>query len=144
VVRSAGRIAGVAGSVTGGVASAACRTGVRTAETAVRLPLSTAGTALSATGSAFAATEAVLAAAPALVGLTPSPRRLVGEVVAAGTHLTARAATEAAQMPARTATAAVGMARHGRSTVEKAPLHAVGLAKALTDLHPRRTHRRVW
>jgi cation-transporting ATPase I len=144
VVRSAGRIAGVAGSVTGGVASAACRTGVRTAETAVRLPLSTAGTALSATGSAFAATEAVLAAAPALVGLTPSPRRLVGEVVAAGTHLTARAATEAAQMPARTATVAVGMARHGRSTVEKAPLHAVGLAKALTDLHPRRTHRRVW
>jgi hypothetical protein len=58
VVRSAGLIAGVAGSVTGGVTSAACRAG---------------------TGAPL-----------------PSPRRLVGEVVGAGTQLTARAATEAA------------------------------------------------
>src|SRR4051812_3297614 len=103
----------------------------------------TAGAALAGTGAALATTEAAVAAAPALVGLTSSPR-VVGEVVTAGVHLTGRAAAEATQMPARTMTAAAGMARHGRSTVEQAPRHAIGLAKALTDLHPRRTHRRVW
>src|SRR3954453_5882399 len=47
-------------------------------------------------------------------------------------------------MPARTVTAAAHMARYGRDTVQRAPRHAAGLAKALTDLHPGRTHRRVW
>ena len=93
---------------------------------------------------ALAATEAAVATAPALVGLSSSPGRLVGQVVTVGTQLTARAATEAAQVPVRGVNAAAGVARHGRSAVEQAPRHAVGLAKALTDLHPRRTHRRVW
>jgi cation-transporting ATPase I len=140
VIRSAGRIVGLAGPVMGGVAPEACST----AGTAARLPFSMACTALAATSTALAATETAVTAAPALVGLTRSPRRLAGEVVAVGSQLTARAATEVAQMPVRTVTTAADMARSGRSAVERAPRHAVGLAKALTDLHPRRTHRRVW
>src|SRR4051794_28402186 len=63
---------------------------------------------------ALGATQTAVAASPALVGLPRSPRRLVGEVVATGTQLTARAATEAVQVPARTVTAAADMARYGR------------------------------
>jgi hypothetical protein len=138
VVRSAGRVTSLAGSVAGGAAFAACRTAVRTAETAVQLPVATAGTALAATTTAVAAT-------PALVGLTPPPaRRVMSDVLAAGTNLTTRAASEAAQMPVRTVTAAAGAARHGLSAVEQAPRHTAWMAKALADLHSRRTHRRVW
>src|SRR3954463_12318177 len=93
---------------------------------------------------ALATTQTAVAISPTLVALSSSPRRLGGEVVTAGTQLTARAAIEAAQMPARTVTAAAHMARYGRDTVQRAPRHAGGLAKALTDLHPGRTHRRVW
>ncbi len=137
VVRSAGRVASLAGSVAGGATTAAYRTAVFTAETAVQLPLAAASTVV-------AATTTGVAAGPALVGLAPSPRRVVSEVLAAGTNLTSRAASEAAQLPTRTVTAAAGVARQGVSAVEQAPQHAVWMARALADLNSRRTHRRVW
>ena len=137
VVRSAGRVTSLAGSVAGGAATAACRTAVRTAEAAVQLPFEAATTVLAATATG-------VASGPALVGLAPSPRRVVSEVLAAGTNLTSRAASEAAQLPTRTVTAAAGVARQGVAAVEQAPRHAVWMAKALADLNPRRTHRRVW
>src|SRR3954463_4109719 len=55
------------------------------------------GVVRSAGRPAPATTRTAVAISPTLVGLSSSPRRLVGEVVTAGTQLTARAAIEAAQ-----------------------------------------------
>src|SRR3954454_11676305 len=53
-------------------------------------------------------------------------------------------ATQAAQTSGRTVMAAGGLARGGLRAAEASPQPVAWAAKALFDLHPRRTHRRVW
>ena len=104
-----------------------------------------------ATGVALAPVATGVSVVGAITGTETAgrnPADLVGQALGEATRLTSRAASQAAQAPLRAATAAASttanLTSQGITAVESAPRQAVWVAKALFDLNPRRTHRRVW
>jgi hypothetical protein len=86
-----------------------------------------------------AAAAVAMVTAPGLREAAEAPRRVVADAAAR----TGRLVMTAAQLPDQAATTAGSLTRHSRSLVETVGREAAPLSKALLDLHPHRSHRRV-
>jgi cation-transporting ATPase I len=87
-----------------------------------------------------AAASVAMVAAPGLRVAAEAPRRVVADAAAR----TGRLVMTAAQLPEQAVTTAGSLTRQSRSLIETVDQEAAPLSKALLDLHPRRSHRRVW
>ena len=128
LVRSAQRVVGAAGTVAG-LASGTVQTAASAAVSVVHLSAAVAGAAVAAT--------------PAVVAAASPPRRVVTGVVTGSARRTSRIVTAAARTPVRAAATAADAALRS-SPVQAVSRQAGWTARAVLDLHPSRTHRRVW
>jgi cation-transporting P-type ATPase I len=88
-----------------------------------------------------AAASVAMVAGPGLRESAEVPRRVVAD---AATRTGRLVMMTAAQLPEQAVTTAGSLTHQSRSLIETVGREAAPLSKALLDLHPRRSHRRVW